>query len=215
MYDFVSGPLVWVAFAVFIGGLAFKFVTTYASAKGEKVVLPTFSGKHGLRSLLHWVVPFRNRNTRLRPIFTLISFGFHLCLLATPLFLMAHNVLWHRAFGVRLPSIPDPLADVMTVIVVLGGGFFFLRRLAVPVVRYVSDWKDFVLVLVAVGPFVTGFASHQQLLPGDTLLILHVVSGVVWLMVIPFTRIVHMMWYPFTRAFMGSEFGYVRHARDW
>ncbi len=215
MYDFISGPLVWVAFLVFFGGLLYKFVTTYAAARREKVVLPTFSLKHGLRSLAHWVIPFRNRNTRLRPIFTLVSFGFHTCLLVTPLFLMAHNVLWRRAFGVSLPSIPDPLADVMTVIVILGGAFFFARRIAVPVVRYVSDWKDFVLLLVAVAPFVTGFLSTHQVLPGEKLLILHIVTGVAWLVIIPFTRIVHMLWYPFTRAFMGSEFGAVRHARDW
>ncbi len=215
MYDFISGPLVWVAFAVFFGGLLYKFVTTYRSAKGEKVVLPTFSLRHGLRSLFHWIIPFRNRNTRLRPIFTLVSFGFHICLLATPLFLMAHNVLWRQAFGVSLPSMPDPLADVMTGIVILGGAFFFLRRLAVPVVRYVSDWKDFALLLVAVGPFVTGLLSTHQVFPGDVMVVLHILSGVLWLMVIPFTRIVHMLWFPFTRAFMGSEFGFVRHARDW
>ena len=27
--------------------------------------------------------------------------------------------------------------------------------------------------------------------------------------------VVHMLFYPFTRAYMGSEFGYVRSARDW
>ena len=41
------------------------------------------------------------------------------------------------------------------------------------------------------------------------------IAGAVWLAVIPFTRIVHMLFYPFTRAYMGSEFGYVRSAKDW
>jgi hypothetical protein len=40
-------------------------------------------------------------------------------------------------------------------------------------------------------------------------------SGALWLMIIPFTRIVHMLFFPFTRAYMGNEFGYVRNARDW
>ena len=35
------------------------------------------------------------------------------------------------------------------------------------------------------------------------------------LLAIPFTRLSHMLFSPFTRAYMGSEFGKVRMARDW
>jgi len=38
---------------------------------------------------------------------------------------------------------------------------------------------------------------------------------VLGLLVIPWTRLVHMLWFVFTRAYMGSEFGAVRHSRDW
>jgi nitrate reductase gamma subunit len=215
MYNFVSGPLVTIAFAVFIGGLIYTFVTTYKLAKKERVVLPTFSAKYGLRSLLHWGIPFRNRNTQLRPIFTIISFTFHITLLATPIFLFAHNMLLEKAFGFSLPALPEILTDLMTVVVILAVGFFFIRRLVVPVVRYVSDAKDYLMLLIVVAPFVTGFLAYHQLLPSEQIQTLHIISGALWLMVIPFTRIVHMLWWPFTRAYMGSESGAVRHSRDW
>ena len=32
---------------------------------------------------------------------------------------------------------------------------------------------------------------------------------------IPFTRIAHMLFFPVTRAYMGSEFGFVRGTKDW
>jgi hypothetical protein len=35
------------------------------------------------------------------------------------------------------------------------------------------------------------------------------------LMVIPFTRLSHMLFFFFSMAYMGSEFGAVRNARDW
>jgi hypothetical protein len=35
------------------------------------------------------------------------------------------------------------------------------------------------------------------------------------LVAIPFTRLSHMLFSIFTRAYMGSEFGKVRHAQDW
>ena len=49
MYAFVSGPLVWIAFLVFIGGMAYQFVTMLKLAKQDKVVYPYMSLKYGLR----------------------------------------------------------------------------------------------------------------------------------------------------------------------
>jgi hypothetical protein len=40
-------------------------------------------------------------------------------------------------------------------------------------------------------------------------------TGALFLGMIPFTRIAHMLYFPLTRAYMGSEFGYVRNAKDW
>ena len=48
-----------------------------------------------------------------------------------------------------------------------------------------------------------------------TALASHIVSGEIMLMAIPFTRLSHMIFSPFTRAYMGSEFGAVRHVKDW
>jgi nitrate reductase gamma subunit len=47
------------------------------------------------------------------------------------------------------------------------------------------------------------------------MLVLHIVTGEIMLAAIPFTRLSHMFYAPFTRAYIGSEFGAVRHARDW
>ena len=46
-------------------------------------------------------------------------------------------------------------------------------------------------------------------------MILHILSGEVLLVAIPFTRLSHMLFAPLTRSYMGSEFGNVRNARDW
>ena len=40
MYNFVSGPLVWIAFIVFVGGLVYQFVTMLRLAKKDKVSTP-------------------------------------------------------------------------------------------------------------------------------------------------------------------------------
>ena len=55
MYNFVSGPLVWIAFVVFVGGMTYQFVTMLKLAKKDKVY-PYMSAKYSLRSLAHWMV---------------------------------------------------------------------------------------------------------------------------------------------------------------
>ncbi len=215
MYEFVRGPLVWIAFIGFFGGVLYRIVTMARLAKKDKVVYRVFDAKYGARSLIHWVIPFASANMRTRPIYTLLSYAFHICVLATPLLLMGHAVLWEESWGIRWWSLPEAVADVMTLVVIFACLFFIVRRLVRPEVRNVSSASDFTLALVVVAPFVTGFVAHQQWLPYRPLLIAHIFSGALCLLLIPWTRLVHMIWFAFTRSFMGSEFGAVRHARDW
>ncbi len=215
MYEIVSGPVVWIGFIVFVVGVAYRLVSVGILAKKEKTVFPTYDMHYGLRSLLHWVVPFRSLNMKLHPVMTVVSFAFHICLLLTPLMVMGHAVMWHDALGISWWSLPPLVADVMTLVVVVGCVFFFARRIARPEVRNVTRIADFFILIIVAAPFVTGFVAHQQWLPYKEIIVLHIISGVLWLVAIPFTRLSHMLWFVFTRSFMGSEFGAVRNARDW
>jgi nitrate reductase gamma subunit len=215
MYEFVRGPLVWIAFIGFFGGVLYRVITMARLAVKERVVIPTWDAKYGLRSLVHWLVPFGGVNMRKRPVYTLVSYAFHICALLTPLFAMGHAVLWQESWGIRWWSLREGVTDVMTLVVIFACLFFIVRRLVRPEVRNVSYPSDFVLALIVLAPFATGFIAHQQWLPYKPMLIAHIISGVLCLLLIPWTRLVHMIWFAITRSYMGSEFGAVRHARDW
>ena len=215
MYEFARGPLVWIAMLAFVGGSLYKIVSMLKLARSEKSVLPIMSFKFGLRSLAHWLVPFGSENMRLRPLFTLLSFAFHICVLLTPLLVMGHAVLWHESWRVSWWSLPPDAADTMTLIVVLCCAVFLIRRIAMPEVRNVTGVSDFLLLLIVAAPFVTGFLAHWQLLPYEQILTAHIITGALWLIAIPFTRLSHMIWFVFTRSYMGSEFGSIRRSRDW
>jgi nitrate reductase gamma subunit len=146
---------------------------------------------------------------------TLVTFIFHLCLLITPVFLMAHIILWEEAWHLSWFALPNPLADVMTFGVVGGCVFFLIRRLKMPEVQYVTSASDYVILAIVAAPFITGLMAYHQWFHYQVMMILHIVSGEVMLVTIPFTRLVHMLFAPLTRAYMGSEFGGIRHARDW
>ena len=93
--------------------------------------------------------------------------------------------------------------------------FFLVRRIKLPEVRYLTSASDYVLLGMVAAPFVTGFVAYHQWIDYPFFMVLHILSGEILLMAIPFTRLSHMLFSPFTRAYMGSEFGSVRHARDW
>jgi nitrate reductase gamma subunit len=215
MYEFSRGPLVWIAFAVLLIGSIYRIASTIMMAKKDKVVLPYMKWKFGLRSILHWVVPYASVNMRIRPVFTFLSFVFHGCLLLVPILTVGHVALWKESWGVSWWTLPDTLSKVMTIIVLVGGLTFVLRRIANPAVRFVTSASDFVLVLLVIAPFATGLMAYYQVFDYRTTVIVHMWTGAVWLAMIPFTRIAHMLYFPLTRAYMGCEFGYVRNARDW
>jgi nitrate reductase gamma subunit len=216
LYRWAAGPLVWVAFIIFIGGSLFRLIHLLLLVhRKEKFIYTYMSLKFSLRSILHWLTPFGTANWRLHPWLTIVTFAFHICLVLTPIFLLAHIVLWDEAWNVRWWALPDGLAIVMTLIVIGGCLFFFIRRRVTPEVAYVTAASDYAILLLTVAPFVTGLIAYFQWFDVRLFTLLHVLTGEAMLIAVPFTRISHMLFAPLTRAYMGSEFGGIRHARDW
>jgi len=171
--------------------------------------------KFSLRSILHWLTPFGTANWRLHPWLTIVTFSFHICLVLTPIFLLAHIVMWDEAWNISWWALPDGLAIVMTLVVIGGSLFFLIRRRVTPEVAYVTAASDYVILLLTAAPFVTGLIAYFQWFDVRFFTLLHVLAGEAMLVAVPFTRISHMLFAPLTRAYMGSEFGGIRHARDW
>jgi nitrate reductase gamma subunit len=124
-------------------------------------------------------------------------------------------VLWDESWNFSWWTLPDATADVMTILVMAGCLYFLVRRVSQPEVKFVTDWSDYMLLAIVAAPFVTGFIAYHQLFGINWMTIVHMLCGEIMLAAIPFTRLVHMVFSPLTRAYMGSEFGKVRHARDW
>jgi len=216
LYIFVSGPLVWVAFILFIGGGLFRLINLIILIhRKERFIYSYMSLKYSLRSILHWSIPFASENMRKHPGLTVVTFAFHICLLLIPIFLLAHVTLVDEAWNVSWWTLPEGAAQILTLIVIAACVFFLVRRLVNPEVKYVTSASDYILLAIVAAPFVTGFLAYYQWFGYQILMILHIISGEIMLVAIPFTRLSHMFFAPLTRAYMGSEFGGIRHARDW
>ena len=163
LYQFLSGPMVWIAFIVFIGGSLYRLVAMIRLVnQKEPFIYRYMSWKYSFRSIGHWLIPFATTNWQRQPILTIVTFAFHLCLLITPIFLLAHVVLWEEAWSWGWWTLPDGLADIMTVVVIAGCIYFLVRRLKVPEVRFLTSASDFIILAIVAAPFVTGFIAHHQ-----------------------------------------------------
>ena len=215
MYAFVTGPLAWITFLVFSFGLIWRFIW-YARGlnwQADRVAYTEYAVygvKGALRSIIAWLIPFGTHSWRFYPIFTVLVFVFHIGLLITPLFLLGHNLLLEERWGFSLPAIPEALADILTVAMMVAGVFILLRRIALSQVRILTTPYDLLVLVIAIAPFFTGFLAHQQVGNYNFWLIAHILSGEIMLMAIPFTKLSHFLLFFLSRAQLGMDFGIKR-----
>ena len=213
---FIMGPMVWISAFIFLGGLLIKFISIIRSVRQkESYIFSYITFKHSFRSICAWLIPFFPKSTRLHPVYYGISYLFHILLFVVPLFLASHIVLINEAFQISWPALNDNVADWLSLLVIIFLCFFAIRRQIVPEVKYLTSTKDYLLLLVVLLPFITGFLAYHQFFVYRWMVTAHVLSGELMLIIIPFSRFSHMLTAPLTRAYMGSEFGNVRHAQDW
>lgn len=213
---FIMGPMVWISVIIFLGGLTFKLVGILRAVRQKEPYIYSYvTLKHSLRSIGAWMIPFFPRSARMSPIYYGISYLFHILLFLVPLFLASHIVLFNEAFQISWPALNDSVADVLTVVVIAALIFFAFRRAMVPEVKYLTGAMDYILILTVLLPFLTGFLAYHQWVAYQWITVIHILSGELMLIIIPFSRFSHMLNAPLTRAYMGSEFGHVRQARDW
>ncbi|XPV75684.1 MAG: TmcC family electron transfer complex membrane anchor subunit [Desulfovibrio sp.] len=215
LYDILTGPVAWLAFGLFVFGGLFRIISMYSLAKKKETsCLHYMSFGFSFRSIFNWLIPFNALGWKANPALTVATFAFHICLIALAIFTLGHVALWEQFFGITLPALPDQVSDIMTMIALAACAYFVYRRLTNRVVKFVTTGKDWVTLILATLPFLTGFLAYHQV-AYDLMIILHIASGLAMLALVPFTRLSHMLFALFTRAYIGSEFGGVRNTRDW
>lgn len=205
-YEFLRGPMAWVAFVVCIGFTLLRFGILLGGAQRINRMHPAKSINGGFKSIFRGLLPFGLSAMRQQPLLGGVTFIFHLCVVMTPLFLLAHIVLFYESWQLQWPSLPDLPADIMTMMVIAGTLFFAFRRWIRKEVRAVSNFADWALLIVVNGVFLTGLLAYHHWGPYRPLLITHVLLGEILLLMVPFTKLVHMVLFFFTRGYLGAEY---------
>ena len=234
MYAFIRGPMVWIAFALFFAGLAFQAWRFFSMTRyKEKTRLPAEKKQEGRKKsakkkpfLERWInlgdrllvssfTWLRTSVAGTHKVMTVVTVVFHILLFVIPIFLLAHNELITQSLGFSLPSLNESLADVLTIIFLLCAFFFLARRIFFKRVRVISSPYDYLMWIVTVAPFLTGFMAFHHWFDYRIMLNVHIVAGEIMLIVVPFTRLSHALFFFLYRFAIGSEHSFGQGSRAW
>jgi nitrate reductase gamma subunit len=199
---FAKGPLFSVTFLIMILGL-FRLVLTQVFplfiTKGRR--LKNAPWKKIFSDLSTWMVPVRHliKGTIL---FSLVSFIFHVTAILVTLFLVDHIVLWEDYLGINLPAIGRVLADILTLITISCILILLCCRIFIARQRAMSRRMDYVLLILVLLPFLFGYlAGHPNINPlsWQLVMLLHILSAEILFVIIPFTKLAHIVLYIFDR----------------
>lgn len=210
---FVEGPLLWIAFLTFfIGSILRAALFLSVSRKKDKIIYQYFSWKYVLATFGRWLLPL-NKDVIKNPIFTILGYMFHICLIVVPIWFSGHISLWEESrFEWSWTPIPDGLADWMTLIFLAIALFFLLRRIVSADIRLLSTFSDYLLIVVVAMPFITGYFLTNGTVDnigflGENIQLIHMLSGELMLILIPFTKLSHFVLFFFSRGATAIEFG--------
>ncbi len=202
--EFAKGPLFRFSFAVMLLGLArLLFIAIRdgfeAKAKARDKELPS---AYVRKLTVGFVLPIRA--FRVRPVFGFISVVFHIGLLATPILLFDHNLLFQRSIGASLIalSLPKNAADVLAAITIISATLLLLTRIFDEKTRFISKKQDYLWLILLLIPFVSGFVcANLDVSPSayNYFLLAHILSGEIIFIAIPFTKIAHCVLAPLSQ----------------
>ena len=219
MYDFIRGPLVSIAFVIFILGLIFQFIQFFKLTKKKEWVYPPGEVKREKKTAGKWVTfclaSLNGTLWKTDPFMTIATSVFHVFLILVPIFLLGHNILLDQSWGLSLWSLPESITDILTLVVMICVAFFLGRRLFLSRVRVITSLYDYAILLIALAPFLTGYFAYRQWFHYDTVMTVHILAGEVMLITIPFTKLGHMLYFFLYRFFIGNEYSFARGERTW
>ncbi|OQX63020.1 MAG: hypothetical protein B5M56_04330 [Desulfococcus sp. 4484_241] len=215
IYDLARGPLVWVAFAVFIVGSAAQLVRMWRlTSPPDETYVPRVKKADG-KNKLPLSYRIRLSVAGSSPVTVAVTTLFHLCLVITPLFVLGHNILLDNAWRVSLCSFPERFSDVLTTVVIICAGYFLARRVFSERVRIISSFWDYLFLGLAAGPFITGYLAYHQICDYKLVITVHMLLGEAMLVAIPFTKFVHMLFFFVFRFAVASEYSLGNGKRRW
>lgn len=197
--EWARGPAFVFSFGFMVLGLVRHVILTLWETgramhrAGDKV----YPYRQILLGTLKWLFPMGKMKEQM--VFSITSMLFHIAILIVPIFLGGHIALWARGLRVSWPSIPNGVADVLTIVAIVTAAALVVQRVSARATRSLSRFQDYALPIVIALPFATGFlVMHPGVNPFSfqATLFVHIMSANAVFVLIPLTKLSHMVLLP-------------------
>ncbi|MEW6359400.1 MAG: hypothetical protein AB1696_23895 [Planctomycetota bacterium] len=211
--DFARGPLFAFCFAVLVLGLlragllaAFDVLRAIRRAGDRSIPYGRL-----IKDTLLGLIPGRGN-----VLFGATSFILHIGLVIAPIFLLDHILLWRSGLGLAWPALPKVVADAMTLATLAAGIVLLAYRIASPAMRFISGTMDYLLLILVIILFASGFIASRPCspIPYEVSMLLHALCGDALLLLIPFTKLAHCLLYPIVRVGANVAWRFPPHAGE-
>jgi nitrate reductase gamma subunit len=213
----MSGPelLLWargtglqIAVAIFLFGLSVRLLELWLlGRKADLSVARATALGPGLRTVVSRSLPMPGA-LKQAPLVFLGGYIFHIGFLATLLFYVPHIYFLRSLLGFSWPGLPPYLIDVLGLVTIATLVALLVHRFIDPVRRFLTRTDDIVAWTVTFLPLLTGYAAFHRLVTDYTLMLaLHILSVELLLIVIPFTKLMHIFTFALARWYNGAIAG--------
>lgn len=215
MLDFITGPLFVISLVIFVVGMLAR-VFWYVRGldwRLERVAYRYHAERSvpgALVSIFKWMIPGATDGWRTQPVAAVLFFLLHFGAVLVPLFLLGHTVLLERYVGIALPSLPGTLADILSVASLVAIVLLGVRRMISPALRQLNSSADWLILILTILPFATGLMARLDTTAYQSWMVLHVLSGELFLILAPFTKLSHIVLFFMSRAQIGMDFAIKR-----
>ena len=216
LHDLLAGPGLMVSLFIFAGGMLGHVLSYLCGLDWQKDRLAYRAGlRPGLIgaawSILASMIPFAARASRSQPLATIACWLFHAGLILVALFLPGHEDIRRATFGWALSvGLPQPLADALTALALVGLCLLALRRTLIPEVRFLSTWKDWFILALCAASLGTGALARLHTGAVSNWLLAHMLVSECVLILAPFSRLSHMVRFFLSRGQLGMDYAVKR-----
>ncbi|NIA28136.1 MAG: nitrate reductase [Desulfobulbaceae bacterium] len=208
MLDFARGPGLQWSLTIMIVGLCWRIVGVFLGRWRRDLSRPRSDAlvQGGLRAIITRSAPARELEKNIR-FQHYTGYVWHIAFFVTVLFYQPHIAFFKSVLGFGWPGLPShvvviPASIALAILVTL-----MIRRIIHPVMRVISTPGDYLSLIIIISALVTGLMAYAHMGPRyETMLGLHIVNVELLLIWIPFSKLVHMVFWLLSRYRIGTFF---------
>lgn len=213
--ELARGPLFRAALTFAVLGLARHAVLTVLEIRAtlRRASDKRMPWRQLARTTLSWLLPAGRLRQRLP--YSLTTLTFHVAIIVVPVFLAGHIALIEASVGLSWPALGPAAADALTLVAVATALLLVVQRAGARDSRALSRAQDYVIPLLVALPFASGFLVVHPAwnpFPYHATLLTHLLSADLLLVLVPVTKLSHLVLLPATQVVSEAAWHFPAHA---